>query len=469
MIQFSSRRTFLKAAATTTSTAVFAGCGSAEHNKSNALSGYPVELPEPLPKGLEYILTVRDFVRRILSEEQASLMHASDICAEAVANGNTLFYSIKGHNEPQCILETMPGKPGFLKALPQNDGHDKIAAGDVLITVRTNQCEPAKQKGARVIGIQMPFQPQKQQGQGIVYIDFDGPYMDDICDVTIWDRTPYTVGILAFDQLPWKSCSAHGAMDGIILGLILAGTIDRLVKRGIRVASVPGDVFTKEYEYDETNSDNNGKTLKERYESAVLGGFDTILSQFDFIRHAGKMLAEAKIAGGRWVLYDRGYAMSLDTSTRGSNPFANRMYRRQIKEFEPGDCLIMGSYFSDDPDDLTIATELRAVSDTKLVTVSPHHRPESPHSDDLLHEKADIAIDTDAAAGGGPFSVRGVSGPVLPYARDIMLTVNQAVVAEFIENMVMAGKPPTQFYLVHFPMFREIQEIMNRRVKKYGY
>ena len=94
----------------------------------------------------------------------------------------------------------------------------------------------------------------------------------------------------------------------------------------------------------------------------------------------------------------------------------------------------MGSYFCDDPDDLAITSELRAVADTKLVTVSPHQRPESTLSDVLLHEKADVAIDTDSAQGGGPFTVRGVSSPILPYARDIMLTVNQAIVAEFIEK-----------------------------------
>ena len=182
----------------------------------------------------------------------------------------------------------------------------------------------------------MPFQPQKHQGYGIVHTDFKGPYMDDICDVTIWDRTPYTVGILAFDQLPWKSCSAHGAMDGIILGLILAGTIDRLVERRVSVEAVSGDKFTKKYVAGDINISDTGKKLRERYESAVFGGFDTILDQLDAIRRAGKLLAEAKIAGGRWVLYDRGYAMSLDTSTRGSNPFANRMYRRQINTFEPG-------------------------------------------------------------------------------------------------------------------------------------
>jgi hypothetical protein len=106
---------------------------------------------------------------------------------------------------------------------------------DVLITERTNYCAPAKERGVRLIGILMPFQPQKTQGQGIVHIDYPGSWMEEICDVCIWDRTPYTVGTMNFDQLPFKAVPAHGATDGIILNLILAGTIDRLTARGITV------------------------------------------------------------------------------------------------------------------------------------------------------------------------------------------------------------------------------------------
>ena len=61
--------------------------------------------------------------------------------------------------------------------------------------------------------------------------------MENICDVCIWDLTPYTVGVLDFDPLPWESVAAHCAMDGIIIGLILAATVDRLLAQGIPVES----------------------------------------------------------------------------------------------------------------------------------------------------------------------------------------------------------------------------------------
>jgi len=231
------RRNFLKSAVIISgSAAVYPGC-TPEGKPGKQLAGYPDKLPEPLPKGLEYILKVRDMILRILEEDSEKIERAADICAEAVINGKKVYYSIRGHNEPQCILEVIPGKPSFLLPLVNPSDHDALSGGDVLITVRTNQCAPALEKGTRVIGILMPFQPQKTQGQGITNIGYDGPYMEDICDVCIWDRTPYTVGILDFDQLPWKSVAAHGALDGIILGLIGAGTVDRLLKKGITVKS----------------------------------------------------------------------------------------------------------------------------------------------------------------------------------------------------------------------------------------
>ena len=64
----------------------------------------------------------------------------------------------------------------------------------------------------------------------------------------------FTVGIMDFDLMPWKSVSAHGAMDGIILGLILAKTIDKLLEKGVKVETAEfnnADIFEggKYYRY----------------------------------------------------------------------------------------------------------------------------------------------------------------------------------------------------------------------------
>ncbi len=221
------------------------------------------------------------------------------------------------------------------------------------------------------------------------------------------------------------------------------------------------------------------KTLYKRYFDAVLDGFEVIRKQTDLIRSAGTMLAEAKIAGGRWVLYDFGYAMALDTWTRGSNPCDNYLFifntkrfassHLAAKEFQDGDCLVLGSYRADEPEELVIVSELKKKNNTRLITISPHRKPEEPRTDILLHEQADVAIDNGADNGGGNFKVPGVDSGILSYARDINLTISQAIIAEYIQNMVDAGCPPTQFYMVHFPYFREIQDIMWKRIKKYGY
>jgi hypothetical protein len=233
MSKKSTRRTFMKSAAASGSSAAFQGC-STEIEQTDIQKRYPDNLTEPLPKGLEYILKVRNMAQRAMEEDAEKLNRAAELCSGAVVSGNAVYYTIRGHNEPQCILETMPGRPSFLTPLHPWD-KSVLNEGDVLITVRTNQCIEAKEKDLQVIGILMPFQPQKTQGLGIVHRDYDKPYMEDIADVCIWDRTPYTVGILDFDLLPWKSIAAHGALDGILLGQIAAGTIDKLLAKGIAV------------------------------------------------------------------------------------------------------------------------------------------------------------------------------------------------------------------------------------------
>ena len=237
MTQTPKRRQFLQSATILSgAVSVLANCSNELPSKKK-LSDYPSTLPESLPKGLEYVLKVRDMVKLIIEEDFSKIQRAANICADTVASGNKVYYSILGHNAPQCILETKPGRPSFLLPLnPKKTSlEDTIKPGDVLISVRTDQCSLAIEMGAHAIGILMPFQPQKTQGQGFVYIDYEGPYMEDICDVCIWDRTPYTVGIIDFEQFPWKSLSAHGALDGMILGLIIAATTDILIERGIPI------------------------------------------------------------------------------------------------------------------------------------------------------------------------------------------------------------------------------------------
>ena len=229
----STRRHFLKSAAVTGSAATVQGC-TTEKDKAANEANYPENMPDPLPKGLEYILKVRDMAKRAMDEDAGKIDSAAELCAEAVSSGKRVYYTIRGHSEPKCILETMPGRPSFLTPLHPWD-KTALQEGDIVISVRTNHCIDAKEQGAHAIGILMPFQPQKKQGQGIVHIDYDKPYMEDIADVCIWDSTPYTVGILDFEQLPWKSISAHGALDGIILGQIIAAAVDKLLEKGIAV------------------------------------------------------------------------------------------------------------------------------------------------------------------------------------------------------------------------------------------
>ncbi len=223
------RRGFLR-------TAALAGAAG-----STGFAGAAVEADaaQKSSKGLEYIDMIERMTRDLMTGSAAEIDRAADICTEAVIGGKKVYYSIRGHNEPICIFENRLGKPAFLTATGKTVDAALFSPGDVLIAERTDWCVAAKERGARIIGILMPFQQQKTRGQGVVYPDYTGPWMEDICDVSIWDRVPYTVGTMSFDYLPHHAVPAHGAMDGIALGLILAATADRLLARGIEVRETP--------------------------------------------------------------------------------------------------------------------------------------------------------------------------------------------------------------------------------------
>lgn len=241
MKEKSNRRNFIKKSVIAGSAVAAAGCaGTAgiSNKKMTASGAYPGELPAPVPKGLEYILKVRSMIHSVLTEDASKIEIAAQICTDAVKNGKKVYYNDTGHGESQCVLETIEGKPSFLIPLFGGESHSVISVNDVLISPYTSRCTEANKKGAKTIGIIMAFEPKKFQGQGIVNRDFKGPYMEDICDVWFWDRTPFTIGILDFDLMPWKAIAAHGIMDSVILKLILAKTIDKLLAKGIKVETV---------------------------------------------------------------------------------------------------------------------------------------------------------------------------------------------------------------------------------------
>lgn len=211
------------------------------------------------------------------------------------------------------------------------------------------------------------------------------------------------------------------------------------------------------------------KSLRQRYTKTLLEGLDAIRNRMDLIRKAGTMLVQAKTAGGRLLVYDRNIAMSLDCWTRGSGLYDIHIYGYSKKEFQDGDALILGSYAADDPDDIRVVSELRTRANTRLVTISPHERRGKPKSDTFLHTLADIAIDNGCGGEAGVFEAPGITGKILPVAREINFTINWAVQCEYIQGMIDAGRPPTLFYLVHFPYFKEMDEVMKKRMEKYGY
>jgi hypothetical protein len=211
------------------------------------------------------------------------------------------------------------------------------------------------------------------------------------------------------------------------------------------------------------------KTLLERYSESLLAGLESIPGKMGIIRKAGTTLVEAKLAGGRLLVYDRNFSLSYDCWTRGSGLYSITVYRRIEKAFHDGDALILASYHDDDPDDITVVNELRAKKNTRLVTISPHERKKKSDSGALLHTLADAAIDNGCGDSAGAFEVAGVRNKVLPTAREINFTINWAVQCQYIQEMIDNGRPPTLFYLVHFPCFKEIDEVMKKRAEKYGY
>ena len=235
-INSTSRRNFLKSSlAGGTCAAIPVSSGVLSCSPSGKI---PRWLPEPIPKGAEYVLKIKSYIRNIRDNAFGNIKKAADICAEAYAGDHRILYPFYGHSERKGIAEKREGRPGFLT---WSRGVE-IQANDAYITIHVQAAINAREKGAKVIGISNAFLPQKPancftvdkgvaiSGEGDFY---EGPFLADNCDVFINDQVPYTVGIIAFDGLKSHFGNGVGVMEGYVFWTLVAAISDCLIEKGI--------------------------------------------------------------------------------------------------------------------------------------------------------------------------------------------------------------------------------------------
>lgn len=198
----------------------------------------PRWLPDPLPQGAEYVLTIKEYIRTIRDDGFIHIKEAAVLCADAYAEGKRIIYPFYGHSERKGIAEAREGRPGFLTYVKDAE----VSEGDAFITIHAASAIEAKEKGAKVIGISNAFLPSKPGN----YLTIDrkaaesdpgdfytGPFLEDHCDVFIDDQVPYTVGIIAFDGLKSHFGNGVGIMEGYVFWTLTAAIADHLLERGI--------------------------------------------------------------------------------------------------------------------------------------------------------------------------------------------------------------------------------------------
>jgi uncharacterized phosphosugar-binding protein len=214
-------------------------------------------------------------LERIVEEEAEAMEEAAKILADAIADGQRIFAFGSGHSSfsvqdmayragglilinpllgpglsafdqrPVTLSSQLERLEGYAKILMNNA---PIESGDVLIV--------ASVSGRNAVPIEMAMQARERGVKVIAvtsraYIDAvesrhsTGKKLHDHADVVLDNKVPPGDALLEADGIPQKFCAPSGVTSIAVLQMLVAATVEELLRRGIeppilRSANVEG-------------------------------------------------------------------------------------------------------------------------------------------------------------------------------------------------------------------------------------
>lgn len=211
----------------------------------------------------DYHAALSKLLDRIIDEEAEALEEAAKLLADAIAGGKRIFAFGSGHSSfsvqdmayragglilinpllgpglsaferrPVTLSSRLERLEGYAEALMVST---PIEAGDVLIV--------ASVSGRNAVPIEMAMLAQAR-GVGVIavtsraYIDAvesrhsSGKKLHDFADVILDNKVPPGDALLEVDGVPQKFCAPSGVTSIAVLQMLVAATVEELLRRGI--------------------------------------------------------------------------------------------------------------------------------------------------------------------------------------------------------------------------------------------
>ncbi len=412
----------------------------------------------------QYYSGIMNIVDGILATEIDAIATAMEKAWELRRKGGTLYsHVVYGHFARFAASSDRPGQPWIL---PQSVNHptqeefDGMKKGDFLITSAVNENTlKAREKGVYVVGVTNNYFKFERTPPGGLAGNRMELSIDEMTPHVIDSQVPWNNGLVAAPQIPnFRLCPSTGIATMLVYWACTASLANLIGTRGKGSSSEPAVRYLE--------------TARER--------FRMIGTDRPKIDHVAEKWADMVLGrGARLLVYghDQNVITYGPTGTRNmyvndavicaSSSMIAEPYTLKAYDLRDSDIVLVGSFTSDNPDEINVARHARSVG-AYTVSFGPYGTG-GDTSGVRLFKEVDTAFSSYSEEPAGVIDAPGFDEKVSPTSGIAGNLIHWMLTAQWADHMARRGEMPYFWQGYHESGGREYDDLVHPHFLERGY
>ncbi len=364
-----------------------------------------------------------NILRDIQNQELPKLIHATIRAAEIHKKGGQVLaqFNSRAPFLNSNLLLSATETSNYFSLIDQSietAAINQLQKGDFLITSGvTDLTLQAKRRGVFVLGLAVPFLPNKYTPTNRIIIQPDWLTIEETANVVLYTQVPYTDGLLNYPTYP-------------MIPLCPASTISLLCYYWMLTAEMSYHVqLKKTYPF---------ISKAREYLETIINRIYELNKQVSNIIKIASLIARNIQKGGAFYVYDKKFTLVNEVHQRASSILMIRPL--VVEELKKNDVVILGAEKFNDPEDIELARSIRAKG-AFLVAIAPEHIQQKNDEKSLL-KIANASINNLSREETGIIRIQEESPAICPTGGLMNIIILWTLIAEFVDQMIKIGLVP---------------------------
>ncbi len=399
--------------------------------------------------GLAYLKKSLEIFRKIQSYELPKLINAATRAAEIYKNSGRLLSRLCWGQIPSFeTRHNRPGHPGYLTQLAWDNDIETLNTlqrGDFYMTNEvTDPVLQAKKRGCYIVGVSLPFLPNKFTKNGQIIVAPDWYTLEEVSSQILYSYIPDADGMVAFPEYPMVSLCPGSSLTQIAYFWMMNAEIGYLVQE------------KKTYPFISKARDYLEIIIERLYE---------IEKQLPLIKKAAETMARNVKAGGALYIYDQSNNLISEACNRASGLMMTKsLIPEQVKT---NDNVILGAEASNDSHDIAMTQQLLD-QNAFVVTISAFDT-DGQTNGPRLYKNAPLALNNLSGESQGVVTLQPDKPKICPASGLMNVVLLWTLISQFISEMIESGLVPYIYMGEHLAGGSEYNAVMRRFFEERGF